>query len=478
MIGRREFLKIGGLAGLSALFSACEGLPEFEWMIGRGSGDQFEPLPLQDSQDRQRASRLLNRITYGPRPGEIERVTRQGIEAFIIEQLYPDSIPDSQAYWLTRRIETLKLKTPDIFELDSERAIGDLRRSMLLRAVYSERQLLELMVEFWSDHFNIFAPKADCAWLKVVDDRDVIRPHALGKFSDLLRASASSPAMLVYLDGHTNTRIKPNENYARELLELHTLGVDGGYSQTDVMEVARALTGWKVKSHFWRGRVDFKQEDHDRTAKQVLGFSIDGGTGSELDRVIGIASEHPSTARFLSRKLCRRFVSDEPEPAFVERVAQRFQTSGGDIRETLREIFLSEEFYSAPPKFKRPYTFTVSALRALGASTDAGDGLQKHLEAMGQLPFAWPTPDGYPEGETHWNAQLLSRWNFAIDLAAGNIKGTGIDLKALSSISVSEIASSLLQRRLTEEEAEILGSSSNVNNAVALSLCMPDFQYQ
>ncbi|MEW6735917.1 MAG: DUF1800 domain-containing protein [Acidobacteriota bacterium] len=476
MTSRRSFLKSAGLAGLSALFIGCDGQERVSWIFGRSTprrpaiGD-WNGSPAQIS-----AAHLLKRITYGPRPGDITRVSEIGITAFIEEQLAPDSISDEQAYWLTRRIETLQMKAPDIFELPAQRAITDLRRGMLLRALYSERQLQEVMVEFWSDHFNIFADKEECAWLKVIDDREVIRPHALGKFPQLLRASATSPAMLVYLDGRVNQRGKPNENYARELLELHTLGINGGYHQEDVMELSRALTGWQVKKHFWRGQVHFESNVHDNSIKTILGHQLAAGNADDLDKIIEIVSRHRSTAHFISNKLCRRFVSDTPSQELIAHVAEVFHNSEGDIKETLRALLYSEEFLQSLPKLKRPYTYTISALRALGAISDGGPALQEHLCAMGQLPFGWPTPDGYPDGEQHWQAQLLARWNFAIELANRRIDGTYIDLRE-SSNTLTTLAPALLQRELTQAETETIYQAFDDNNMLALLLCLPDFQY-
>ena len=395
------------------------------------------------------------------------------MDAFIEEQLAPGSIPDAQAFWLVRRVEAVSLQAPDIFDLSRETAVGELRRATILRAVYSERQLCERMVEFWSDHFNVFAAKADCAWLRVVEDREVIRRHALGNFHDLLRASATSAAMLTYLDGRTSVAGNPNENHARELLELHTLGVDGGYTQRDVMELSRALTGWRVRRLWHRGRVRIDPSLHDAAAKVVLGERLEGDASRELDRIVDLLSAHPSTALFLSRKLCRRFVGEEPPQELVARTAKAFRESDGSIRHTVSVILHSRELREAPPQFKRPYTFVVSALRALGARTDGGPALVTELARLGQLPFGWPSPDGYPEGESHWRARMLPRWNFALALAGGRLAGTRIEPENPEPRAAAE---SLLGRPLTRQEERLLRARPP-GHGLALLLAHPEFQY-
>ena len=447
MSSRRQFLKLSSLAGLSAAATvACGRLPRAEWLVGRATPQQPRPGLKPAGAAERRAIRILDRAAYGPQPGDAERVAQMGPDAFIEEQLSPASLPDREAFWLVRRIETVHLSAPDIFDVDADSALRDLRRATLLRALYSERQLYERMVEFWSDHFNIFAGKADCAWLKVVDDREVIRRHALGNFSDLLSASATSPAMLTYLDGRANVAGKPNENYAREILELHTLGVDGGYTQQDVMELARALTGWQVRSVFERGRTVFRSKVHDALIKNVLGLRLAADARTDLSRIVERLSAHPATARFVSTKLCRRFICDEPPRALVEKVAAAFSKSRGEIRPTLSTLLHSEELQAAPPKFKRPYVFAVSTLRATGAASDGGRGLQREVDKMGQLPFAWPTPDGYPDTEEHWCGRMLPRWNFALALAGNAIPGTRIP-------------------------------AAESPEALALELCRPELQY-
>lgn len=475
MITRRSFLKLAGLTSLAIFSNACAQAP---WLIGQANLPAPKAATLNwNNQEIKTASHVLKRLTYGVRHGDIERVMSKGISQFIDEQLSPETISDDRSYYLVRRIDTISLKAPDIFELTAKGAIEDLRKATILRATYSERQLQELMVEFWSDHFNIYSEKADCAWLKIIDDREVIRKHALGKFRDLLRASATSPAMLSYLDNSSNHLGKLNENYARELLELHTLGVKGGYSQADVMQAAKILSGWKNSQRFWKGKVKFENILHDFEEKIVLGEKFPANTNADFEELINLISSHPSTANFISTKLCKRLVSENPSQELILQVAKRFRESDTDIKETLRIIFKSEEFLNAPPKFKRPYTYMISILRALNANSDAGSSLLKHLDTLGHLPFNWPTPDGYPDRAEHWQTQLLPRWNFAISLANNQIKGTSCNLENLTA-NIKPFATNLIERELTEGELIAINQVENVNDKVALLFCLPDFQYQ
>jgi uncharacterized protein (DUF1800 family) len=303
--------------------------------------------------------------------------------------------------------------------------------------VYSKRQLFEVMVGFFTDHLNINLEKGDCIYLKPADDRTVVRRHALGNFKDLIRASATSPAMLVYLDGKENKKGSPsdvpNENYARELLELHTLGVDGGYTQADVYEAARCLTGWRLRTRWRKGTVYFDPSLHDDEEKLVLGHRIPAGGGeTDVDRVVEIACNHPSTAKHIATKLVRRFVSDEPSVSLTDRVARAFTASCGDIKPLVRTILTSEEFKRAKgAKFKRPFHYIVSSLRALGADTHAHKDLVEYLLRMGQGPFQYPTPDGYPDRIEPWLGTLLWRWNFAFALASSRLPFVNVSLDQL-----------------------------------------------
>jgi hypothetical protein len=381
---------------------------------------------------------VLNRLTAGPRPAEIHRLAETGLAGWLDEQLSPQGLDDGPLNLRLRPLATLGLRAGEIADLgdklfddlDRISAPQELRQALLIRQVYSRRQLYEQMVEFWGDHFNISVDKGDCWFLKTVDDREVIRLHALGRFRDLLWASAHSPAMLVYLDNQANQRGAPNENYARELLELHTLGEGHGYTQQDVMELARCLTGWGVKERFWRGEFRFDPQAHDEGVKQVLDLRLAPSGQAEAEAVLDRLAAHPATAHNLAFKLARRFIADQPPAWLVEAGAEAFQRSGGDLRVTARSLLL-EGLAHRQPKFKRPIQFVVSALRLLEAEIDGGPVLQDHLLRMGQSPFAWPTPDGYPDLAEAWMGNLAPRWNFALALVQNEIPGARLNLPAL-----------------------------------------------
>ena len=332
---RREFLITGAsaLALSGAIFQSVQGwFEEGQQFLGMDLHRPLDgPLTPPASTQIDPVAHALNRWTFGAGPGDYARVAAMGTDAFLAEQLAPEKIDDGLCdRAIARFAECWWEPVGEAYDETDEALPPVLRRVAVLRPVYSQRQLFEVMCEFWSDHFNIDPGKGDCRYNKISDDREVVRTHALGNFRDLLHASALSPAMLWYLDGRANVKRtpeeKPNENYARELMELHTLGVHGGYTQTDVMEVARCLTGWTIlakKDDGFAGKlfsmprdrakVVFRKEAHDDGAKQVLGQEIPAGLGEgDLDRVIGIVAGHPSTAQFIATKLCVRFISDEP----------------------------------------------------------------------------------------------------------------------------------------------------------------------
>jgi uncharacterized protein (DUF1800 family) len=433
---------------------------------------------------------VLARAAFGAAPGDRERVRalaarpEEAVDLWIDAQLVPGD-EDPELRRSLARLGSLGQPLGELYEWRPEVLLRELSSAALLRAVGSRWQLREVMVEFWSDHLNIDASKGECAWLKAADDREVIRRHALGRFRDLIAASALSPAMLWYLDGRTNRRAtaseRPNENYARELLELHTLGADGGYTQTDVMEAARCLTGWTVRDRhrFKKGRVELDPSLHDDREKHVLGQRIPAGGGArDLEALIDVATSHPATARHVATKLCRRFTSDAPPASSVDAVAAAFRTSGGDIPTTLRALFRTDAFRAPETrrsKLKRPFHFVVSALRTTGARTDGGAQLLDALRSMGQSPFQFPTPDGAPDVAEAWTGTLLWRWRLAMSLADGTIPRTSVDLAALVSRAggVEGLAAHLLGRMADSSERAAVSASPE---PLAVLLASPGFQ--
>ena len=442
----------------------------------------MRPLSNED----QRILHFLNRTSFGATAGEMMEVKKKGISSYLEKQLYPESIPDPRINEKLERYRTLHLTSKALLEryprqnlknrgnqmgmaqTQSPRTIlMELQQAKVLRAVYSRRQLYEVMVDFWSNHFNVFANKGVNRWLVTAYDRDTIRPHVFGSFRDLLVATAQSPAMLFYLDNWLSVspeswnRRRPsrksrglrrglNENYARELLELHTLGVNGGYTQRDVEEVARCFTGWTIFRPRKGGIFRFNIRFHDNGEKTVLGTRIPAGGGMEDGlRVMNILTRHPSTAHFISSKLVRRFVADEPPPDLVRKAAAAFQQTDGDIRSVLRVIFGSSEFYATEfvgAKVKKPVELVASALRSLGAETEGHQSLIWRLGAMGEPLFLARPPTGFPDVEEYWinPATLLARLNFALDLASNRIRGVQV---ATSRSEGLRLASPAFQRR-------------------------------
>jgi uncharacterized protein (DUF1800 family) len=434
----------------------------------------------------QKVEHALARLTFGARPGDAERVAKIGVDAFINEQLDPYSIDDSALDKKLEKLPTLYLSTPILAEQynppkpsptpmasptpadatptpvpsptatpkptptpkNPQMVINELQRAKLLRAVYSNRQLYELVVDFWENHFSIYGNKDATRWTMTAFDRDAVRPYAMGRFRDLLGATAKSPAMLYYLDNwqssllreYPATKDKParktggiNENYARELLELHTMGVDGGYSQKDVQEVARCFTGWSIRKPNEEGLFVYNPGNHDNGEKTVLGVKIPAGGGiADGERVLDILAKHPKTARFIATKLARRFLGDNPPQIVVERAAKAFLASEGSITETLRSILTSPQFFAVSTyrnKVKSPFEFVVSALRATGAETDGQRPVLDWVARMGQPVYGRLTPDGYPDMSAEWlsNNDLLARFNFSSALGLGGIKGTSVN---------------------------------------------------
>jgi uncharacterized protein (DUF1800 family) len=370
---------------------------------------------------------------------------------------------------------------------------NELMQAKLLREIYSERQLEEVMTDFWMNHFNVFIGKGADRYLLTSYERDVIRPHAMGRFEDLLVATAKSPAMLFYLDNWLSVgpnsdfalgipkrrprrgyyrRFPPpaqrrqqqakkrerrglNENYGRELMELHTLGVNGGYTQKDVTEVARVLTGWTIEQPNKGGDFKFEERMHEPGTKIVLGHKIKANGEGEGREVLRILAHHPSTAKFISTKLATRFVSDNPPTALVDRMAETFLKKNGDIREVLKTMVRSPEFWAADSyraKVKTPLEFVVSAARATGADVQDATPLIRTLNSMGMQPYGMQPPTGYSMKADAWvnSSALLTRMNFALALSNGKLKGVTFDSKNLLPASAPPDATGTLGLLETE----------------------------
>ncbi len=495
---RRSLLKAFTLGGAASLTS-CERLTTaLSQQLGQGVPSS---LTVGDGVKIDDDFHLLNRASFGPWPGDLQKLKSMGREGWVEAQLQPESIDDTLCDLRTGAYESLQFEPGNAYEFKKEVLRDEITRHTLIQSVYSKRQLLEVMVEFWTDHLNIDLEKGDCVYLKPSDDRDVIRAHALGNFHDLILASAKSPAMLTYLDGRDNkvrrhTKDVPNENYARELMELHTLGVSGGYTQDDVREAARCLTGWTVdlKRKMLddlnlfkpaRGVTYFKKEWHDDGEKKVLGQTIVAGGGAQdIERLVEIVCTHPSTARYLATKLCHRLVSYNPPEALVQRVADKFTAKRGDIKSLLRVILQSEEFYASQGQLlKRPFRYIVSALRTVGADTYAHPPLMDYLHRMGQGLFQYPTPDGYPDEEAPWMGTLLWRWNFAFALASNQVPTVKCNPTALrksldkdAQAQTAKLFAHCIGRHPLETELQAIQGLTDKEEMLGAMLASPAFQ--
>lgn len=440
-VTRRHLL---AAAGLGTAWLGSAGCSELKTRLRAVTG----PEPAHWTADRAvltlpgatQATLVLNRAAYGPRPGEVAQVAHQGAAGYLEEQLADKIDEDPAVTWRVGGLEVQQDEqdAPDVLDsLNDDQLLNETQQAMLLRAIYSRHQLREVMADFWTNHFNIYALKNHGRELIPTDAERVIRPHALGRFHDLLSASAHSPAMLAYLDNNQNRRGSGdavNENYARELLELHTLGVHSGYTQRDIHEVARAFTGWTVADGFFQGEYRYEPQRHDEGAKFIpfLNLRLDPHRGQkDAETVLEALAVHPATARFLARKLCLRLLGTIPEPIAAQAAAS-YLRSGTDIRALLRPILLDGLLGQGctKPILKRPLDFAVSSLRALAADTDGSANLQKYLADMGQPLYQWPMPDGFPQKTGAWTGAMLPRWNFALALASSTISGTAVDLQA------------------------------------------------
>lgn len=505
-MNRRSFLKVGG-AGVAALAGA-----EFAAPLLRALASPDLPPPLRAPaavETRDPIHRLLNRIGFGPTPGQIEQVRKIGVQAYIERQLRAEKILDAPSEGRLFNYVTLDKTGPELIALTKkpDEIRQELVGATVLRATYSEAHLGEVMINFWTDHFNIYHRKDLCAVLKTIDDREVIRKYYLGRFRDLLGASAHSAAMLFYLDNSKSHRANANENYAREIMELHTLGV-GNYTEDDVKAVARAFTGWTFVDRLTSptfGSFAYAPGLHDDTEKVILGQIFPAGRGiDEGERVLDILAAHPATAKRLAFKLCRRFIADEPPDSAVEAAAKTYSETGGDIREVVRTIINSPEFASAPPKFKRSFEYLISLFRALGVefSSPVRSNVINALVRMEHLPFNWPQPNGYSDIGRDWIGNMMARWTVALQTAQGSLPGTPLDLVAtaaqqgaqtdLRSI-IGYYVSHLLGQTLSESEMETIYKFATregepaldsadgkrlLGEMVALIAASPAFQYR
>ena len=412
---RREFLRT--LAGRARAESAAA-TPESS-IPGAPLGANVPP-PTAWADAR---LRVVRRATYGPRAADVDDVKRVGYQRWLNDQVYYERIDDSaHEADVAARWPNLALGPSELAGLNAGTLTGQLQSATLYRAAFSRRQLYERMVEFWTDHFSIDINKV--GYLKLVDDREVIRKHALGKFGDLLKASAKSPAMLAYLDQNLSRNGAPNENYARELMELHTLGVDGGYTQQDVAELSRVLTGWTFTG---AGVFSFNPSRHDWGAKTVLGVTIPAGSPSlgqegvkEGEQIIDFLLQHPSTGRFLATKLLKWFVTPEPSEAQIAAIAGAYKATGGDIKRMVRATLNEGWIAQAPLKLKRPFHLVASGLRATEPVVTNLDGTRNQVRNLGQPLFQWETPDGFPDLMEYWVGNITPRWSFATTLASSN----------------------------------------------------------
>ena len=557
-------------------------------------------LPISELSPDEAILHALNRLAYGPRPGDVERVRQMGLPKWIEEQLNPGSIDDKALEARLQNYPTLRLSTgklideypqpkqaaklagltkeefkeqqaekrransaaetverdmragqgqapaggdgeapqqnvegspakqetndtaapmkmdqprgnlatngggarnalgggdpnnvPRAIADDSkrpQRIVAELGMAKVTRAIYSNRQLQQVMDDFWFNHFNVFAGKGEDRYYLTSYERDVIQPHALGKFKDLLTATAKSPAMLFYLDNFLSADPKAaqratrqqrrrgrfggpwpprpapnpqqaakknerglNENYGRELMELHTLGVDGGYTQKDVTEVARCFTGWTMDKP--RQYADFKFDErlHDPDPKYVLGKKIHVGGMKDGEQVIELLVRHPSTAKFISTKLARRFVSDNPPPSLVNRMAETFKSGDGDIRAVLKTMIWSPEFWSRDAyraKIKTPFELVVSAARATGSDVDSPLPLVQWIGRIGEPLYQCQPPTGYADKAEAWvnTGALLNRLNYSLALAGNKMRGTRTDVTSLLGMDSSADAKVALDR--------------------------------
>lgn len=437
--------------------------------------------------------RLVRRLNNGVTEEEITRARSLGFRRYLEYQLAWESIPDSAVQDnVAAKYPNLALTGTGLYQLVQNQLLNQLSEANLYRAAFSKRQLYERMVEFWRDHFTIYYPKVN--YLMVVDDREVVRKNALGNFSDMLRASAHSPAMLEYLDNTRSRGTNVNQNYARELMELHTLGVDGGYTQEDVVEVTRCLTGWTLAG---RGDFAFDPAGHDFGAKTVLGTTIpamnraEGANGiKDGETVLDLLLAHPSTARFISKKMLQWLLQYDPSSQMVTDVAAVFTRTKGDIKSVIRAIVTPANLMAAPAKYKRPYQMLLSALRSTGATVTNAATFRDQLRILGQPLYLWEDPDGYPDNVDWWAGGILQRWNFASTLTALSTGANIVDITPFMTTNTPDGITSAIDRaafggampaNLRQHMVSYLSAApittTRAREALALALSSSSFQW-
>jgi len=474
----------------------------------------------QPASDRQ-IVHVLNRLAFGPTLEDFHHVQSIGVDRYIVEQLNPGSITEPlELRWRIAALDTLRYNAvqlrqlyglptpirgfklpPELEKTQRERAraiVQQAAQARVIRAILSRRQLEEVMVDFWFNHFNVFAGKdLDHLWIGDYE-RQAIRPFALGRFRDLLFATTKHPAMLVYLDNTLSTapgssgargnRSGLNENFAREVMELHTLGADGGYTQEDVITLARILTGWSINRSDPREFPDnaavFEGARHDFAPKVFLGHAVRSRGKAEGEEALEILAKNPATAHHIAFELAQYFIADEPPAPVVEQLAARFIATDGNIREVLSVLFASPEFWeSYGQKYKTPYHFVISAVRAAGAPVDNTRPLLDTMSQLGMPLFGCLTPDGYKNTEDAWLSPdaTARRINFAAALAAGKLP-TGAALGPYADLLSSRAARPVDTGRLEEIFGATMMNSTRLAVAEAppalrttLILGSPDF---
>jgi uncharacterized protein (DUF1800 family) len=495
------------------------------------------PAPVLDLDT---AVHIANRLTFGATAATVERLRADGLDGWLASQLRSDRQPDPALEARLATLTTLTLSPRELAETyylpalerrramqgrmqsegaspgpavsvpgqpdaamprraDGQRAarqvLIELTTQKLVRTTTAERQLEEVLVDFWFNHFNVFADKGPVRQYAYDFERSAIRPHVLGSFRTMLGAVAGHPAMLFYLDNWQSsaagTRVRGttglNENYGRELLELHTLGVDGGYSQADIVAVARAFTGWTIRGPRQGGEAIFDGRRHDRDAKSVLRQSIPAGGGREDgERVLDLVARHPATARHIARKLAIRFVSDTPPEALVSRVAARFAQTDGDLRATIETLVKSPEFVAPQArlsKVKTPLEFVTSAVRVLDADIAGGGGLGQELRTLGMAPYFAQPPTGYSDRADAWTnaGSLVQRMNIAVALTSGRMRGVGAPVVPVVEGDTAEararaMARALLLRDASAATIRTVAQAKTPQDMAALILGSPEFQ--